>query len=322
VSAVSSDREFSEEPFIDAVGRHLNAPIHKISLDLLPDSVFDLLDTVIWHNDQPISGLSTVAHYLLMQRAKALGVTVLLSGQGGDEVLCGYRKYVGFYLQDLARRWQWAAAIGVLAGFARRRSILPQVTMRDARRYLPGGRSGSKSNGRGERINLGLGDGDLTARQVLDLNRLTVPSLVHYEDRMSMAFAREIRLPFLDYRLADAMVAQPPTVKLHDGWTKWIFRRAMAPDLPPDVAWRRDKQGFLNPQRKWLKQDLAGRIRGIFSKEMYAADLGLIDQAALRRLYDDYVAEDVRRGRVHDRDVFGPLALEVWLRRYEAHIAH
>jgi asparagine synthase (glutamine-hydrolysing) len=325
ISAVSRNRAFSEAPHIDAVARHLGVEVQKVSIDLEPNELLDLMDTVIWQNDQPISGFSTAAHYLLMQRAKHLGVTVLLSGQGGDEVLGGYRKYVGFYLQDLTRRMRWLTAAQVFTDFARRRSILPQVTLRDARRYVLGSRfrsAGASTSFNGSAfIDLGLGSGDLTARQMQDLNRLTVPSLVHYEDRMSMAFAREIRLPFLDYRIVDALMTRPPDLKLRDGWTKWVFRKAMEPDLPASVAWRRDKQGFLNPQRRWLKHELVPRIRGLFAGTMLSSELGLIDQSALQALYERYIREDIVSGGTHDREVFGPLALEMWLRRYQPYLA-
>jgi asparagine synthase (glutamine-hydrolysing) len=324
IAAVSQDGEFSEEPYIDALSAHLGTPVQKVSLDLQPNTLFELLDTVIWQNDQPVSGFSTVAHYLLMKRARELGITVLLSGQGGDEVLGGYRKYVGFYLQDLARQFRWHSAVRMLAAFSLRRSILPQVSIREARRYVLGTRFKSRvhrTDGAAF-INLGLGRGDLTARQVLDLTRLTVPSLVHYEDRMSMAFGREIRLPFLDFRVVDALMTRPPDLKLRDGWTKWIFRKAMEPELPSAIAWRRDKQGFLNPQRRWLKQDLAPRLRDLFKGRLLSAELGLIDQAGLQGLYDRYTRESVESGTIHDREIFGPLALETWLRRYEPYLAH
>ena len=71
-------------------------------------------------------------------------------------------------------------------------------------------------------------------RQALDLTSLSVPSLNHYEDRMSMAHGREIRLPFLDPRLMDLLLPLPPEFKLNGGWTKYIFRKAMEPWVPAE----------------------------------------------------------------------------------------
>ena len=71
-----------------------------------------------------------------------------------------------------------------------------------------------------------------------------------------MAVAREIRLPFLDYRLVSLLVPLPVEYKLRDGWTKWIFRRAMEPLLPKEIAWRKDKQHFIVPQNEWFRCEL------------------------------------------------------------------
>jgi asparagine synthase (glutamine-hydrolysing) len=77
-----------------------------------------------------------VAHYLLMQQARELGITVVLSGQGADELLCGYFKFTGFYLEQLVREGRLANAARLLAGFARRGTVLRQVEFSETRRYL------------------------------------------------------------------------------------------------------------------------------------------------------------------------------------------
>ena len=68
-----------------------------------------------------------------------------------------------------------------------------------------------------------------------------------------MAMCREIRLPFLDSRLIDLMLRAPDEYKLRGGWTKYCLREAMRPFLPPQIAWRKDKKGFSNPQGEWLQ---------------------------------------------------------------------
>ena len=90
----------------------------------------------------------------------------------------------------------------------------------------------------------------------MDVTRFSVPILTHYEDRMSMAFSREIRLPFLDVRIMDRLLAAPVEYKLNNGWSKYIFRKAMEEMVPSEVIWRRDKRGFVNPQGEWLKLEL------------------------------------------------------------------
>ena len=107
---------------------------------------------------------------------------------------------------------------------------------------------GPRLRGNGFLLDIGLGRGGVVDRQLADLYRFSLPALLHYEDRMSMALGREIRLPYLDYRLVTLLLPLDPRWKMRQGWSKWVFRKAMERDLPPEIVWRRDKQGFANPQ--------------------------------------------------------------------------
>ena len=69
-----------------------------------------------------------------------------------------------------------------------------------------------------------------------------------------MAFSIESRLPFLDHRLVEFILALPERWKIREGWTKYIQRKAIEPYLPAEVVWRRDKMGFVTPQQSWKKQ--------------------------------------------------------------------
>src|SRR5260370_7224634 len=95
----------------------------------------------------------------------------------------------------------------------------------------------------------------------------------------------ESRLPFLDYGLVNMLVPLAPEWKLRNGWTKWIFRKALETYLPPEIIWRRDKQGFINPQSEWLKNELRQIIEHFFSSEMLLSRSVLIDQSAFHPPY-------------------------------------
>lgn len=329
LSAVSDDPRFDEQPFINRMGAHLGCQVTKVPLRFGPQECFDLLGQVVYANDEPVGSLSNVAHYLLMREAKRFGVTVVLSGQGADEILCGYRKFLGFYLESLVRTGHPLKATGVFLGFLRQRTTLSQLSLSEAKRYLPAMRRLSGPDIRGSALrecefalNVGLNGENLITRQARDVESFSVPALLHYEDRMSMAWSREIRVPFLDYRLVNMLLPLEPAWKLRQGWTKWIFRKAMEPYLPPEVAWRKDKQGFVNPQSEWFKRELRDEVRNFLAGEWLTARAGLIDQAAMRARYERYCRQPAVSGVLGFKDIFNPICLEIWARRFADHISH
>lgn len=139
---------------------------------------------------------------------------------------------------------------------------------------------------------------------------------------MSMAESREIRLPFLDPRLMDMLIAAPVHLKLAHGWTKYLLRLAVEPWLPAEVVWRRDKQGFVNPESEWLKHRLRKRVLEYFAPDALIFAHGLVDRDALLATYDTFGKQQPGTGSVWFRDIFNPLALEIWLRRFEGHLAN
>jgi asparagine synthase (glutamine-hydrolysing) len=93
---------------------------------------------------------------------------------------------------------------------------------------------------------------DVRQLQALEIGETMLPELLRYEDRNSMAFSIETRLPFLDYRLVEHAVSLALSLKMRDGWTKWPLRQALSNILPPEIAWRRRKIGFAAPTDLWL----------------------------------------------------------------------
>jgi asparagine synthetase B (glutamine-hydrolysing) len=93
----------------------------------------------------------------------------------------------------------------------------------------------------------------LSLREVLelDIRSWVMPSLLRYEDRNSMAYAIEARLPFLDYRMVEFAMQLPDEYKIQQGWQKYILRMAM-PELPDVIRWRKDKKGFSTPHGLWM----------------------------------------------------------------------
>ncbi|TMB98390.1 MAG: asparagine synthase [Chloroflexi bacterium] len=299
------------------MSRHLKSPVHKVRLTSDPEELFRNVDRALYQNDEPLATLGSVAHYLLMEHARELGITVLLTGQGADELTCGYLKYLPFYEQDLLRQGRLFEAVRVGAGFVLNGTVWKQFTLAEARRYFPRMLLPRMVDIRGPRLRdcdsvlaIGLGSEGLVARQAADLAQFSVPALLHWEDRMSMAQSREMRVPFLDYRLVSTLLPMEPEWKLRDGWTKWVLQRAMEPFLPSQICWRKDKRGFTTPEAIWLASDLRPRVERLLAEPM------------LRRRYAQYRHQSLRWPSMRAQDVLCPLLLELWARLFSSSLSN
>lgn len=325
--AVSGDPRFDESRYMDAVARHLGKEVHKVQLEFSPESTMELIEKSLWHNDEPFGNFTPVATYLLMKRARDLGITVILSGQGADEAFCGYLKYVGFHLQSEMRSGRLVGVMRSLFDFWRQGTVLNQFNYADAKRYLAAGFRGRDVDVRGPALrglaalDLGLGaSNDVRRRQVLDIERFSIPVLTHWEDRMSMAWSREIRNPFLDYRLVEVAVRAPTNFKLMRGWTKYPLRRAVEDVLPPEVTWRRDKMGFTTPIGEWLKNDLEGNVRDCLAPDSHVVRSGMLNHSRLMSVFETYRRQAPERGRIRFTEIWNPMVLEMWWRVFQEHL--
>lgn len=313
-SAVNPGSKDDESEHIDVMARHLDVDVSRFTLD--PEEgkgILGLLKTCINHSDGPVTSFSNLLFYKLMQSAKSAGITVVLTGQGADEAFCGYRKYPILEIKRLLRKRQVFEASRLASGFIANGTILPQFNLNEAKRYA--GSSNSLILGERATEALDLASlGQITSlgeRQWLDVSRYSVPYLCHYEDRMSMAWSREVRSPFLDYRVVDMGLRMPERLKLTRGWTKYALRKAFERDLPESITWRKDKKGFVNPQDDWLRGNLQPVVRDLMgSANAHVYQAGLVNRQGYLDRFDAYCAG---RGNVWFRDVFAPFALELWM---------
>ena len=313
-SAVNPGSKEDESEHIDTVAQHLDTDVRRFTLDPSEgEGLVGLLKTCIAYNDGPVTSFSNILFYKLMQSAKSAGITVVLTGQGADEAFCGYRKYPFLEIKRLLKAKQLIEATRLAAGFISNGTLLPQLNLIEAKRYLGASNRSIMGRATAEGVDLApLGSiSTLGERQWLDVTRYSVPYLCHYEDRMSMAASREVRSPFLDYRVIDLGLRLPERLKLTRGWTKYALRKAFERDIPTSITWRKDKKGFVNPQDDWLKGQLQQAVRDVMGNPLARVyQTELLDRNAYMKSFDDYCNG---RGNVWFRDVFGPFALELWM---------
>src|SRR5262249_48346690 len=135
-------------------------------------------------------------------------------------------------------------------------------------------------------IGNGRGPTPLQRIQIDDILIDTLPQLLRMEDRSSMAFSIEARVPLLDHHVVELGVSLPDHLKVNRGWSKFALRQAMAGLLPERVRWRKTKLGFAAPDRTWIVNDLRSRIDELLADNLRCARY--VDVAALRRWYREH----------------------------------
>jgi len=307
-SVVSEEQQYTEDKFITALTSAVRIRNRKLLLQ--PFHILETLEKAIYHHDEPFGHFSVIAHYKLLQLVKQQSdVVVLLSGQGGDETLLGYLKFFIFYVRDLVRQHKYASAAQQLLLSISQRTCARQLTIGEARRYLPFlNRYRDVLTHRHGFVPIGVSR-SVCERQKLDIDKYSVPALAHYEDRTSMANSLELRYPYLDHRVVDFAVNLPTEAKIYNGWTKHILRQSF-PELPNQIRWRRDKQGFTTPESRWLKHEFSGTISDLFRKSRLG-ELGILDDRKFLQYYNDF-----RGGKaIAHSDVCRTLIAEMWARK-------
>jgi asparagine synthase (glutamine-hydrolysing) len=213
----------------------------------------------------------------------------------------GYRKFFLFYAQEILRR----RALSELPRLAMTLGSLPlgnlskvRFLWRERRRYLPGKGAENIVEFPGtQAVGLGLGSTTtLFERQVLDATRLSLPTLLRYEDRNSGGNSIETRLPFVDHRVVEFGMALPTSSKLRLGRGKWILRSLLSRRGVKQIAWNRVKRGFDVNERKWLSLGLgdllreAIRTRKASLAEVLPEDLDLDRAFSDARLLENHIA--------------------------------
>jgi asparagine synthase (glutamine-hydrolysing) len=315
---------FDERPFAQEVVNLTHAAPHWITFtatDLVGN-----LPAIVEAHDEPFRSTSICAGWYVMRAAAQAGIKVVLDGQGGDEVLAGYPAFYSARYADLIAR----ARIGELgAELNAHRALYGSRRAFEAlaRPFVPGGverklrerRSGSAlllhAQLRGLRPTREVDGSPFPDRLRSLLTRiLTVrglPELLHAEDRNSMTHSIEARVPFLDYRLVELLFSLDGGQLIERGRTKAILRRALADLLPPAVARRTDKLGFVTPEAAWLRGPLGEFAADVFASRSFI-ERGFVDPTAAQRRLDEH-----RRGELDAGfELWRVLNLELWARSY------
>ena len=309
-SALYPGQSIDESEYIREVEHAVGSIPHYVYPKL--DDFWNEIDEWIWYQEEPTIASAPYAYYSVYRLASE-HVKVMVSGNGGDELLAGYIPYFRTYLSSaIAQRHYLAAAREVVKG----RDLYKKYAAELIRSKLPG-RGTNPVNAR-ELLEPGSAVAtahfsahkNLNERLASDVLQYSTPDLLRYEDKNSMAFSIEARVPFLDHELVEFIFSLPIDQKIKGGWNRAVYRNAMKGRMPEKNRLRRSKIGFTNPDITWMKEK-APEIRAIFSSSDLASR-DLYNPAQLVTAWDEYLA-----GRPGDGLVFWRvLVTELWMRRY------
>lgn len=323
LSVVSDDPENDESKFVDIVCKHLKKESIRINISNNSSEFWELLPKVIWHNDEPIISFSSIAYYKMIEAARAQGLKVLLTGQGADEAFLGYKKFKFWHYKNLLKqgRLDKLAMAGILE--LKNSDLFESFSLAEASRYLPGTTGEQKRKAWGDKLlevarKEGRNTKSLRQTQYDDLRHFSVPVLLHYEDRLSMAFGAEVRVPFLDKHIIDIGMALSDDLKINKGFSKYMLRKTFEPMLPKEIIWRRDKKGFTIPQESWMKKELRPEIQKLFESDMHSYELGLFKKKENLQDYQDFCAG--KNKMLGFKDIFARISFETWLKTFGPYI--
>jgi asparagine synthase (glutamine-hydrolysing) len=323
-SAYSLHQRYDERRFVETVIEHTGVEGYSTSPQL--DDLLSTLDQLIWHQDEPFGSSSIFAQWEVFKLARKHAVKVILSGQGADEQLAGYRIYFFMLwhelltqgrLTDLSSEIRMCRQLHGITHCYRRLlyDALPHVLKAQVRRWLKKGANDSWLNLKGDLVDLRVGHAKTISQLSYEqITRSHLPMLLHFEDRSSMAHSIESRTPFIDYRLVEFLQSLPSHFKIGQGMTKKVMREGLKGRLVESVRQRVDKLAFDTPEEVWVRHEKPAVFKQLVA-EAVEESRGVLNHQAIA------LADDVIDGNVpFDFYVWRVIVFGRWMKRFQVDV--
>jgi len=301
-------------------------PLLKNMYYITPDakSLEDDLQSFVKAHGEPIPTTSPYAQFKVMELARGK-VVVTLDGQGADEEFAGYHYFFGFYFKDLFRHIRLGKLVSEMYHYLSKHKslygiksflyfMLPEGMRTKARVYEKGYlKDEFVSRYKNNTSIAGNLYGSKSLKDALmDHFEYKLEHLLKWEDRNSMWFSLEARVPFLDYRIVEKVMATSGDLMIKGGMTKYLLRESMRNILPEKIRKRRDKIGFETPQDEWFRSPAwQAIIMGVISSESFR-NRNLVDPDKAMELYQKHLSG---KGNL-SKEIWKWVYLELWFREF------
>jgi len=236
------------------------------------DTLLNDMQKLIYHQEEPFQSSSIYAQYKVYELAKQHGVKVILDGQGADELLAGYYKYIHWFLQEKVKNRESGVVSREINAFTTNNIPFEWSWKNKLAARFPEITAVQLESKAFKQLKFGAGIDAVYFKEHVNKQTIFKPivrklndllyfntmqfgleELLRYADRNSMAHGREVRLPFLNHALVQFVFSLPSHYKIHNGFTKYILRESMKQLLPSSIVYRTDKVGYEPPQQQWMQ---------------------------------------------------------------------
>lgn len=336
--AFSEGPEFNELPYAQEAAKAANSRLYEVFPT--ENQFIDLLPKLIYHLDEPVAGPGVFPQYIVSKLASE-HVTVVLGGQGGDEIFGGYARYLVAYLEQALKgaifenneeREHIVSFNSILPNLPFLHSYVPMIKnfMKEAlfeqmdRRYFRLiNRMGSSESFLTREFMAEYNENEMfeSFSELFNhpdtlsyYNKMThfdmvasLPGLLQVEDRVSMSVSIESRVPLLDRRIVDLISGMPAGMKFKGGEMKYLFKKTIKDVIPEKIMNRKEKMGFPVPLHLWAR----GNSRD------FILDTLLSEKARGRNIVNSKFVEDlISSEQPFGRGLWGILCLELWFQQF------
>lgn len=288
------------------------------------ESLFEDMHDLVHFHAEPIPDTSPYAQYKVMQLVHK-HVTVTLDGQGADEQLGGYHYFFGLYYKELFKKLKWLKLIKEIfyyrknhkSNFALKTFVyfmLPSALRKKLKVREKGyvHEDFYRNNNTGSTTANTIYNSESLHDALLDHFEYKMEHLLKWEDRNSMRFSIEARVPFLDHRIVEKTIPLHAEQIIQDGTTKFIFRESMKGLLPEAIRMRQDKVGFATPESEWFRKDFFKAFILELLDSPSFKQRKIIDVEKAKELYEKHLEKEIDIAR----EIWKWINLELWYRKY------
>jgi len=321
------EERYDERAFVEKLVKKVGWEVeyHPLFVSEVPE----LMQKVMWYQEQPFPGIITMAKHKLVAASHSFGAKVILEGQGGDEIGGGYQYYFGAYILDLIESGYADLALSEIRAFGRQN----ELSIEGSFAMLVNGlasyyRTGWSADGTHFVKKHCLQPDFLTKyanevsfpkpfkshllnMQYRDVLHTKLPRILRSCDRASMAYGRELRVPLLDHRLVEFAFSLPGIFKIRNGVQRAFMRESLRSLLQTDLA-DVPKRTVVDPQREWLKGPLRDWVEDIYSSRSFR-ERGICDQFQVQEEYRKYRSAP---NNANSFFLWQWLSLELWFRTF------